>query len=146
MKLTPVESSNISAVGYLEDEQVLLVRYRDGALYAYSRWTAELYAAFLAAESKGKFLAAFGGGLGNFIFISKNKMEVPYVTSQNVGGTDSPPTQDEQTNRDLLALKDIPALLGRSARQTEEKRAAEVFASRKSKPPRPDCSFGVIPK
>lgn len=91
MKLTPVESSNIAAIGYLEDEQVLLVRYRDGALYAYCGWTAEQYAALLAAESKGKFLAAFDGR-GNFTFISKN-LEVPYVTGQSVGGTATPPTQ-----------------------------------------------------
>jgi len=34
MNLTPVESSHIAAIGYLEAERVLLVRYKDGSLYA----------------------------------------------------------------------------------------------------------------
>jgi hypothetical protein len=56
MQLTPVESSHIAAVGYLEAERVLLVRYKDGALYAGAGWSAEEYALLMAAPSKGQFL------------------------------------------------------------------------------------------
>jgi hypothetical protein len=62
MNLTPVESSHIAAVGLVEPDGVLLVRYRDGSLYARLGWTAGHYAALLAAPSKGKFIAATSGG------------------------------------------------------------------------------------
>lgn len=35
MVLTAVESSHVAAIGYLETERVLLVRYKDGSLYAW---------------------------------------------------------------------------------------------------------------
>jgi hypothetical protein len=62
MTLTPVNSSHIAAVGLVEPDGVLLVRYRDGSLYARPGWTAGSFAALLAAPSKGKFLASTTGG------------------------------------------------------------------------------------
>ena len=61
MKLDPVESSHIAAVGYLEAERVLLVRYKDGSLYAGLGWTPVLYENLMRAPSKGKALKAFAG-------------------------------------------------------------------------------------
>ena len=61
MNLTPVESSHIAAIGYLEAERVLLVRYKGGALYARPGWSAEGYANLCAAPSKGKFMRACEG-------------------------------------------------------------------------------------
>lgn len=57
MRLTKVESSNVAAVGYLDQEQVLLVRYHDGALYAGLGVTVERFAKLMASQSKGGFLA-----------------------------------------------------------------------------------------
>lgn len=62
MTLTPVESSHIAAVGLVEPDGVLLVRYRDGSLYARLGWTAGSFAALLAAPSVGKRLASTTGG------------------------------------------------------------------------------------
>ena len=61
MNLTPVESSHVAAIGYLEADRVLLVRYKDGSLYARLGWSPEHYAAMHAAASKGKFLNATPG-------------------------------------------------------------------------------------
>ena len=62
MTLTPVTSSHVAAVGLIEPDGVLLVRYRDGSLYARPGWTAGHFAALLAAPSKGAFLRATTGG------------------------------------------------------------------------------------
>lgn len=57
--LTPVESSHIAAIGYLEDERVLLVRYKDGSLYAQIGWDSEAYGQLVAStQSVGRFLEA----------------------------------------------------------------------------------------
>lgn len=58
MNLTPVVSSNVAAIGYLETERILLVRYKDGAVYAWPEIEADGFAQFAAAGSKGKWLAA----------------------------------------------------------------------------------------
>ena len=57
MNLTPVESSHIAAIGYLEADRVLLVRYKDGSLYAIPGMPPSVWDAWLAAESKGRYLA-----------------------------------------------------------------------------------------
>lgn len=57
MNLTPVDSSNVAAIGYLDDERILLVRYRDGSLYAQPQVLPSEYAELLAAPSKGRWMA-----------------------------------------------------------------------------------------
>ena len=57
MEMISVESSNVAAVLYLADERVLLVKYRDGSLYARTMWTPTDYERLMAAQSKGQFLA-----------------------------------------------------------------------------------------
>jgi hypothetical protein len=61
MNLTPVESSHVAAIGYLDDERVLLVRYHDGHLYAWLDVSAAQFASLMAAPSKGKALHAMRG-------------------------------------------------------------------------------------
>ena len=61
MQLTPVESSHIEAVGYLESDRVLLVRYKDGSLYARPGWSLEHFVRLVGSTSKGKFLRATEG-------------------------------------------------------------------------------------
>jgi hypothetical protein len=53
LKLTLVDSSHIAAIGYLEDVRVLLVRYKDGGVYAFDHIEPLNYAALEKAESKG---------------------------------------------------------------------------------------------
>lgn len=50
LKLTPVDSSHIAAIGYLEDVRVLLVRYKDGGVYAFDHIEPLNYAALEKAE------------------------------------------------------------------------------------------------
>jgi hypothetical protein len=58
LALTPVESSHIAAIGYLEAERVLLVRYKDGSLYAWDGILQPAWAFLAAATSKGTCLHA----------------------------------------------------------------------------------------
>ena len=67
MDLTPVESSHIAAIGYLESDRVLLVRYKDGALYAWRDFGEAMWTALQSAPSKGAWL----GQQRNGVCISK---------------------------------------------------------------------------
>lgn len=58
MQLTPVESSHIAAIGYLESDAVLLVRYRDGTVYAWSGILQPAWAFLESSKSKGTCLHA----------------------------------------------------------------------------------------
>ena len=55
MRLTLVESSLILAIGYDKGTQVLEVVLRNELSYQYDGVPPEVYAAFMQAESKGKF-------------------------------------------------------------------------------------------
>jgi len=52
-----VSSSNIVSVGYDEGNETLEVEFRDGAVYQYYNVGRAVYDQFLAAQSKGQFLA-----------------------------------------------------------------------------------------
>ena len=56
MELIAVESSHVAAIGYLDTDRVLLVRYRDGSLYAQPNVAPEEFAALQSAPSKGQWL------------------------------------------------------------------------------------------
>lgn len=56
VELTPVESSNVAAVGH--QDNTLYVEFKHGGLYRYFNVPAETYQAMLAADSVGKFLNA----------------------------------------------------------------------------------------
>ncbi len=58
MERTPVSSSNISAIGYDPDSEVLEVEFTNGALYSYSGVSLGEYEGFISADSKGKYLHA----------------------------------------------------------------------------------------
>lgn len=55
---TPVESSNLAAVGYDANSQILQVEFKNGSVYNYFRVPAEKHAALMAADSVGKYLNA----------------------------------------------------------------------------------------
>ena len=58
MERTPVSSSNISAIGYDSDGEVLEVEFTNGAVYAFSGVPLGEYEGFMNADSKGKYLHA----------------------------------------------------------------------------------------
>lgn len=57
MEMIGMESSNVEAVGYDEDKKELHVRFKGGATYVYREVPIETYQKFMAAPSKGSFLA-----------------------------------------------------------------------------------------
>ena len=50
-----VDSSAVTDVDYEPEQRILLVRFQSGKIYGYAEVPPELYAEFLAAESKGHF-------------------------------------------------------------------------------------------
>jgi hypothetical protein len=57
--LVPVESGNISAVGWDRANATLYVKFTSGSQYAYSGVPEKTFNDFLKASSKGKFFAKF---------------------------------------------------------------------------------------
>lgn len=55
--LTPVESSNISAIGYDPDRRWMSVEFKSGALHQYRDVPADIYAEFKDALSVGSYYA-----------------------------------------------------------------------------------------
>jgi hypothetical protein len=53
-----VESGLFTAAAYRPDARQLYLRFRDGNLYRYFDCTAEMYEAFVAAESKGRYFSS----------------------------------------------------------------------------------------
>lgn len=58
MERSSVSSSNISAIGYDGDNQVLEVEFTNGAVYSYSGVPSGEYEGLMNADSKGKYLHA----------------------------------------------------------------------------------------
>ena len=52
----PVESSNVSEIGYDVDEMNLYVRFNNGYLYWYEGVPPEVWDQLLYTESKGRFI------------------------------------------------------------------------------------------
>jgi hypothetical protein len=51
-----VDSSSIAAAGYSDSRRVLRLRFVGGGIYDYAGVPPQLYAEFLAAPSKGRFV------------------------------------------------------------------------------------------
>jgi hypothetical protein len=59
INMTPVESNQVAAIGYdLETKTLAVAFVRGGALYQYPDVEPEVYAAFVGAESIGKYFGA----------------------------------------------------------------------------------------
>jgi KTSC domain-containing protein len=52
-----VESSNILSVTYSPEFQILQVEFKNGKIYDYMALPADIFYEFMAAESKGSYLA-----------------------------------------------------------------------------------------
>jgi hypothetical protein len=61
MELVPVESSNVAAIGYNAECQLLRVRFRDGSTYDYPATSAEAHQRIMNAPSKGRAIAGCRG-------------------------------------------------------------------------------------
>lgn len=59
MKLDPVDSSNIEAIGYADE--ILVIKFRGGSAYRYSGVPRTIVDALLRAESKGSFFHRYIG-------------------------------------------------------------------------------------
>lgn len=56
--MVPVLSSNVAAIGFDDRSSTLIVRFHDGGrVYSYHGVPPAVYREFLAAPSKGRFLA-----------------------------------------------------------------------------------------
>jgi hypothetical protein len=66
--MTKVTSNHVAAIGYDPEHQVLAVQFvrTPGTTYRYKAVPADVAAAFLAAESKGKYFEAHVRGLYDF--------------------------------------------------------------------------------
>ena len=53
IELTPVESSNVAAIGYDADSRELRVQFKGGAIYRYVGVPPEVHTALMGAPSKG---------------------------------------------------------------------------------------------
>lgn len=54
--MTPVQSSNVSAVGYDSDSQIVYVEFLDGKIYCYKGVPQGEFEALLSAPSVGSYL------------------------------------------------------------------------------------------
>ncbi len=50
-----VSSSNLEAIGYNEEEEVLQVEFSNGTIYQYSNVPEEVYEGLMSASSKGSY-------------------------------------------------------------------------------------------
>jgi KTSC domain len=55
-ELTPVDSTNVAAVGYDAEEQEIYVEFGDGGIYKYSGPDQQTFEELLEAPSVGSFL------------------------------------------------------------------------------------------
>ena len=73
MKFTPVESSNLKAVGYDEEHEVLGIRFNNGAEYQYSSVPKPVYEGLLSASSSGSYFHKSIRGTYEFIKIKERE-------------------------------------------------------------------------
>ncbi|OUQ56208.1 KTSC domain-containing protein [Tyzzerella sp. An114] len=64
MNMIPVNSSNISKIGY--ENGTLYVEFKTRSLYAYNNVPIEVYNALMSASSHGKYLASHIKGLYSY--------------------------------------------------------------------------------
>lgn len=53
VKMIEVDSSNISQIGYSEDDKFLFVKFTSGSIYKYIDVSIDIWETFQKAESKG---------------------------------------------------------------------------------------------
>ncbi len=58
MERIPVNSSNLSSVGYDADNHTLEIEFHHGGVYQYAGVPEEVYTGLMSAESQGKYFHA----------------------------------------------------------------------------------------
>lgn len=56
MERQPVESAHVAAAGYDKETETLEVEFHSGAVYVYTGVPEMAYEAFMASDSKGRFV------------------------------------------------------------------------------------------
>ena len=69
MKYIPVKSSTVEAIGYDYDNSNLHVQFVNGREYIYGNVPCQVYAKFLEADSKGRYLNEAVVGRFNYVRI-----------------------------------------------------------------------------
>lgn len=67
MKRTPVESSNISSIGYDEGSSTLEIEFNNGTVYQYFDVPESVYKGIMEAGSKGQYFAQHIKGYYRFV-------------------------------------------------------------------------------
>lgn len=97
MQLTPVESTHIAAIGYLEAERVLLVRYKDGSVYAWDDIGATAWNILASpVTSKGLWMSALSK-VRNGTLIAKGVMPTDTDSSPVRPGSSVPERSNDGT-------------------------------------------------
>ena len=63
----PVQSSNVSEIGYNDKELDLYVKFNNGSIYMYSGVPENIWENFMSAESKGKFVHQYLKGQYDYL-------------------------------------------------------------------------------
>ena len=67
MKRTPVESSNISSIGYDEGSSTVEIEFHNGTVYQYFDVPESVYKGIMEAGSKGQYFAQHIKGYYRFV-------------------------------------------------------------------------------
>lgn len=67
MERTPVDSSNITSIGYDENSNTLEVEFHSGAIYQYFDVPFNVYQGVMDASSKGQYFAQHIKGYFRFV-------------------------------------------------------------------------------
>lgn len=68
MERVPVSSTNVAAIGYDEDTEILEIEFTNGAVYQYFGVPSGEFNGFMGSDSKGKF---FNANIKNRYSVSK---------------------------------------------------------------------------
>jgi KTSC domain-containing protein len=82
IKREPVKSSNVASAGYSKSRRALEIEFTRGAVYRFLDVPAAVYRAFLAADSKGHFIAAHLRGRYRFVRVQQARPR-----KKSAGGT-----------------------------------------------------------
>jgi KTSC domain len=59
MDRVPISSSNLAAVGYDQNTQVLEIEFRNGSIYQYFNVPSSIYSGLMGAVSHGQYFDAY---------------------------------------------------------------------------------------
>ncbi len=115
MKMTPIQSSNINAIGHDPEAQALHVRFKSGDCYVYAGVGRELFESAMASDSIGRFIAQHVKGKFEFTKLDreeaggKDHLAEPDQAPDASGGNSEPdrPAHPTGTGSDGADLQDV---------------------------------------